>query len=632
MSASTVDNTNRSPAVARSIPVLAAGLLAALVLATFAPIVAFEFIEYDVGGQALLNPQIRGLSWAHLVEIFTSRNLTSYYPVRTLSFAIDYRLWGLSPGGFKLTNILIHLANTLLVFWFVLRLECTGAEGRAAGCFTPWHTFAAALGAAVFAIHPVVVEPVTWVAGREELLMALGTLGTLHFHLSARSHGETRSARARACRVAAAMCCAAACLSNAAAAVIPLLVTAWDLVTLDSPRLRKTAQGTWPLWAIGAATIVIKKLGPGRELLIGHAPLLSIDRLLLALEVYWLNLHTLFWPTDLAIIYDDPPPQAFLETWVILGALAAALSAALIWRFRRQKLVLVALLWFAIALLPGSQIVPHHWIRADRFLYLPLAMLTMAGAILLGRLADSAAPEKPLARRALPVAILAVAVSALCLLSRATAEQIPHWRNGISLWEHCVRVSPSSAVAHGALADALTKAGQFHRAVPHYRRSLDLDPANRDTLNNFALELAANADESLRDYDLAIELARRGCDVTEWRHPKPRRTLAMACNNHGLSLERGGKHREAAGRYAEAAAADPDYAAPLFNLALLLATSNDKKTRDPLAAVRVADHACQLVDYKDPNGLEILAVALDAAGEPQKAAAVRARAGSIDQP
>ena len=101
---------------------LAAIALACLVAAAFFPLRDCEFIDFDVRAQLLDNPRVHGLSGENLKQIFTSWSLTSYYPIRALSYAVDYQIWGLNPRGFRLTNSLIHLANVLLVFWLILRL------------------------------------------------------------------------------------------------------------------------------------------------------------------------------------------------------------------------------------------------------------------------------------------------------------------------------------------------------------------------------------------------------------------------------------------------------------------------------------------------------------------------------
>lgn len=503
---------------------LGAIALMCLVAVVFFPIVGYEFVDYDVRVQVLENRYIRSLSLENLKHVLTSRCITSYYPVRTLSFAVDYYLWGLNPGGFKLTNGLIHLANVLLVYWLVTRLfHRPDAAGYSSSAW--WDRFVATCSAGVFAIHPVVVEPVAWVAGREELLMTLGALGCLHFHISGRrlavpSVGDRRSPTewaggrlraAVACHAAAALCCAAACLSNAVGAVIPLLIVAWDLVTLSRPRLRRIIYATSALWVIAMATMAIKRLGADRDLVAGQVGAFSAERLALILNMYWLNLQTLVWPTQLAVNYPGPRPESFLDAEVVLGATAAGLTCGALWLCRRQRLVLFGLLWFCLALGPTSQIMPHHVPRADRFLYLPLVGLVVSMAI-------GVRPVKTaLAGRVTGVVIAAVGV--LSFLGLLSACQVRTWRNSASMWENCLKVDPHNALAHGGLADKLSEAGQFDQAIQHYRLALRLDPNNLETLKNFALLLAVCPREELRDHELALRLAERACELIDRPDP-----------------------------------------------------------------------------------------------------------------
>ncbi|MBC8424857.1 hypothetical protein H8E07_12105, partial [bacterium] len=310
---------------------LAAGLLVFLVGLVFHPMVGFEFVDLDVPGQVIENNYVHGLTYENLVHVFTSRCTKSYYPVRTLTFAVDYEVWGLNPGGFKLTNGLIHLVNVLLVFWLILRL-LRGSSAPETSAETWYSASAAAFGAGVFAVHPLVVEPVAWVSGREELLMTLGALGAIHFHLTARGL-EDRGARwasTLACHAGTVFCCAAACLSNVVGAVIPLLITAWDLFTLPRPRVRKVLGSTAPLWGIAVATIVIKKLG-GLDTATGAPAMFSPTWLMLVLNIFWLNLRTVVWPTELAVHFAWSLSGSFLAAVVLLGVLVPWLAWFVLW-------------------------------------------------------------------------------------------------------------------------------------------------------------------------------------------------------------------------------------------------------------------------------------------------------------
>ena len=500
---------------------LAACALAYLVCVVFWPLPGFEFVESDVVGQVVYNPYIRGLTAENLKHILTSRCITSYYPVRTLTYAVDYQIWGLNAAGFKLTGGLLHLANVFLVFWLILRLLRHGASaGRSPEAW--WDVSVATLTAGIFAVHPVVVEPVTWVAGREELLMTLGALGCIHFHLSARRLGQDESNRrwAVACHAAAAFCCAAACLSSAVAAVIPLLIVAWDVLMLPRPKAWKIVYGTAPLWAIGVLTVLIK--GPGGDAVLAReAGALSAQRLMLVLNVYWLNLKTLAWPADLSLSYGRVKPESFLDGGVMLGGIAVCLTCLVLWKLRSRKLIVFGMLWYGLALGPTSQIMPHHIHRADRYLYLPLVGLAVAVSAGLRPLG------KAMKSRPAVAGAMTIGVSCLLVLDVLSTYQVRAWRDSVSLWEHCAGAAPDNPVCHRALADSLAKRGRLDRAIPHYQTALWLEPAYIDALRNFAFYMVTCGEE-LRDDDLAIGLAERGCELTQWMDPDLLRTLAMA--------------------------------------------------------------------------------------------------------
>lgn len=604
------DNTTQSQPARREhwLTLLASLVLALLVSGLFWPILGFEFVDFDTEEQLINNRSVHGLTLQNLKTILTSRCITSYYPVRSLTYAIDYEFWGLRPAGFKLTNGLIHLANVLLLFSLVLRFlrhpVSLGEMPRT------WSDVAiAAFSAALLAVHPLVVEPVAWVPGREELLMTLGALGCLHFHLSARRlDAASRSMPRRLYSLSAAVCCLAACMSNAAAAVIPLLVTVWDLLTLPKPRFSKIVRGTALLWAIGAVTVVIKGRDTPEVAMETLPDVFSSQWLMLVVTVYLLNLKTLIWPAHLGILYEWVPSTGFRTNELILGSIAIGATLVLLWAARRRPVLMFGILWFCISLAPHSQLVPHHIARADRFLYLPLAGLTLSCAVALRSIAV-------VVKRAAPAAVLSTG----CLVVFATlfirsAEQIQTWQNSYTMWENCLAVSPVNPMAHRCFADILTKRGRFDQAIPHYRMALLVEPDNVDTLTSFAQKLATAEDARLRDCDLAIELAQRGCRVTGWKDTKIRRALAMACSGKAADLMARGRPGEAEKSFRQAIEAAPDYDVALLNLAMLLATCTDAKLRNPEEAVQLAERGCKLVGVPDQRRLGILAAAYAAAG------------------
>ncbi len=515
-----------------------------LVAIVFSPIVGFEFADYDVDEQVVGNPYIRGLTSENLKHIFTSPCISSYYPFRTLTYAVDYSVWGLNPRGFKLTNGLLHLCNVVLVFWLILRLysETPWSEQK----LRLWDIFSAAFAASIFAIHPVVVEPVAWVPGREELLMTLGALACFHFHLSARRLSEDAGRIAAfAWHGAAAVSCTLACLSNAVAAVIPFLITAWDLLTLAKPKWRRLILGTGALWAIGAATITVKVLSADPESAVLESGISVAERLTFVLSLYWLNIKSLAWPSGLAISYSRSAPSSFFNRDVILGAIALGATCLVLWRLRRQRLLLFGLLWFGLALGPSSQIMRHHIHRADRFLYLPLVGLVIFMAVAF----RMSVPM--LKNRTAAIVAVGAAVLVVMAFDVRSTRQVQTWRDSIAIWENCVEVCPDNSLAQDLLARNLAKIGDFERAEEHALRSLELDFVdNHAALCSRVLKLIASDALGQPGREEALRLARRACDLTEWHDPKCLQTLAtaqLASDQREAAVATGEKAAERAG-------------------------------------------------------------------------------------
>jgi len=605
---------------------VAALVLVCLVAVIFFPIVGFEFANFDMGTSVLENPYVHGFTVENVTHILTSPCIESYYPVRTLTYVLDYTIWGLQPGGFKLTNCLIHLANVMLLFWLIRRLLRRGTPSRA-GAGSIREVAVATLACAVFAIHPLVVEPVTWVPGREELLMTLGALGCMHFHVSARRLAErgggTLAVFTR--HALAAVCCLAACLSNVIGAIIAVLVAAWDWLTLPKPRLGKMVRGEIALWAVGVVVVLGKMFRVGVASGTDPLPLVPARQLRLALEVYWLNVRSLFWPTRLAVSYDNRTfPTSFLDREVILGIVLVVLTGLLLWTLRRKKIVLFGVAWFLIALAPAAQLMPHHIHRADRFLYLPLAGLAVALATGLWPVA-----ERLRARRAVAAA-LAPALIVVLLLGLRSAGQVQTWRDPIRMWENCVRVTPNDGFLHDALARTLASRGYRERALWHAKRSTELDYIdNPASLCNRAMGLALAPNMTLEDRAEAVRLAERACALTGWEDRECLETLPVAYAGLAAAQYGAGQYAAALENYRKAMARDEDNEIVLVNLALMLATCPDPALRDPAEAVRLAERALETLEHPSTDAMRILAEAYVAAGQTDRAVAAAEQAARI---
>ncbi len=559
-------------------PAVVAGVcLVAAVWAVYGRVLGHEFVGYDEQQQLVTNPLVRELSLANLGRLFTTPSVTSYYPFRTLSFAIDHAVWGLWPTGFHLTNLLLHTGNVLLVFGLAVRL--LGGPGLP----RPWQVTAGALGAGLFALHPVVVEPVAWVGGREELLMVLGVLACVHLHLSARRR-EDRAGRATgravACHVGAVLACIVACGSNVVGAVTPALVTAMDLLSARRPKAARILAATAPLWIVGAAAVVLKLVEPSGP----STPIPTVspaERPAVVLDLYGLTLRTLLGLEELTVQYPWRVPAGLLSAGVIVGALALGATAAAIVLWRRPT-GRWALAWFLIGLVPGLQVVPHHVFRADRLLYLPLAGLALAAGTALSML------RRPALRG------FAAGLAGLALAGAAWAAtvQAGFWRDGVALFSRAAEINPDSAVALNNLAVALAREGRNREAADALDRAVRVDPDDFDVRYNRAAAfealgqteraaaayeraLALRPDHLQSRIDLASALAELGRRGPAIRHlmkaleGAPRRSDARQLLAALLAEE--GLYAEAIGQYEKVLAADPERAEAQYGLGTALA-------------------------------------------------------------
>lgn len=468
--AKTEQDTARKGRPACTMPVL---LLAATCV-VFLPSVRYGFTGFDDTALVLDNPLVHSLRPVNISRMFSRFSITSYYPVRLLSLAVDHAIWGVRPAGYHLTNTLLHTLNALLLYLLVLQCLCARRLLSPPAAPVAGHALLpAGLAAALFALHPVVVEPVVWVAGREELLTVLFALLTLRCHILSR----TNTARRRPYAVLAALCCALGCLSNVLGAVIPALVLLCDLLVLRTPETGRARhvkaaliRGI-PLWAAALAAVALKAYSHARIYDysdFGEEMNMRVGtRVLTVLGGYWRNLADLFVPVRLSPINRNVVPDSMFQSDVLLGALLAIGTLGLLRYVRRRPVVLLGLLWFLAALAPSSQFISHHIFRANRFLYLPLAGLALAaGAALNG---GAASP------RGRPFCLLGCG-AVLVALGVASVRQRALWRDTDAFFRYVLKRAPDSYLAHYSHGQALLEQGRLEEAAAAYRAAVGHKP------------------------------------------------------------------------------------------------------------------------------------------------------------
>ena len=454
--------------------VLACLLLAAATLAAYWQVLGHDFVNYDDNLYVTDNAQVqtgltpRGLLWA-----FTTTDAANWHPMTWLSHMTDCAIFGLDPSGHHLTNLLFHIANSLLLFWFLK--QTTHALGRSL------------IVAALFALHPLHVESVAWISERKDVLSGFfWLLATLAYI----GYAERPNARRYALVLLLFVC---GLLAKPMVVTLPLVLILMDYWPLGrvGPALSNagSVRASWrrcvveklPLAAISAlfaAVTLFAQQSGGSMRSFERFPL--GERCANALLSYVIYIAKMLWPVRLAVYY--PHPGAGLPQWAILGAAAFLVGMTLVSLLlaKRCPYLMVGWLLYAVTLLPVAGFVQvGAQAYADRYTYLPLIGLFIIAAWGIPDLAKRLRiPGKALS---VPAAALLVALTAV------TCFQVRHWRTSTDLWTHAIEVTSDNGTAHYNLGNVLFRSGKFDEAAGHYAKAAAVSPYDFDARTNLGM-------------------------------------------------------------------------------------------------------------------------------------------------
>jgi Flp pilus assembly protein TadD len=543
-----------------------------------------DFVDFDDYVYVVLNPRVNGgLSAEGLTWAFTTTRSLNWHPLTWLSHMLDAELFGLDPRGHHWTSILLHAANGGLLLWVLWRT--TGALGRTTGALWP-----SAFAAALFALHPLRVESVAWIAERKDVLFGLFWMLTWLAYLR-------WVERPSALRYAVALTLfGLGLLSKPMIVSLPfvlLLLDYWPLRRTWSPRLLWEKLPFFALALLASwATASIQGSGVQHEIPLGL-------RLSNALVSYVAYLLKTLWPLNLAAFY--PFPDA-IPLWKSGAAavILVAISALTLRAARRHPYLPVGWLWFLGTLVPVIGLVPVGFQSlADRYTYAPSIGLSIAVAWGAGAVASGLGRGSGRQRAAVLGGAAAAVLLTCSLLTRA---QIAHWTNTIAVFERVVAVTEPSAFAHTELGRALQSEARVDEAVNHFRRALEIDPDYARARASLGEVLLAQgrAREALAELRRALEL-RPGAHKLRFQI--------------GLALEPLGRERDALAHYRAELELNPKHVGALQRSALILAVSTDPRTRDPAQSLALATRAAELTAFSDATTLDVLAVAHASAGD-----------------
>ncbi len=642
----TMEQTNKK----RHIPLIYLALALAVFVA-FEPVLHNDFVGYDDPFYVTDNPNVNaGFSRKSIVYALTTPHGAIWNPVTTLSHILDCHLFGLNPLWHHLTSLLFHIASTLLLFGILKSM--TGA------------VWPSAFVAAAFALHPLRVESVAWVSSRKDVLSVFFWMLTMWAYVRYTEHPDIRR------YLLVFLFLWLGLLAKPMLLTLPfalLLLDYWPLGRFQ-PAIQKTTlrliAEKLPLFALVVVVGLIAYMVPQSEGALKLTESLSLStRFANALAAYIAYIGKIFYPADLAVLY--PHPRDTLPLWQPIASLLilALVSAVVFYKTLKRRYLTIGWLWYLGTLVPVIGLVQlGHQAIADRYTYLPsigIFIIVAWGAAEL------------FAKSRLPKAVPAISAAAILIaLSVCTRVQARYWQNSLTLYERAVTVTKDNYIMHYNYANALLRAGRYSEALTNFEQALKVNPQYFDARNGIgrALLKQGKTDEAIAcfsemlqlkpgyykaHYNMALAMTQQGDydNAVEHFHKalRVKHDWPEAYYNMGRALYLQGDRDSAAKQFVQALRLKPDYLAAriklahtlaemgetryavdhfykalelqpdnieiLTGLAWLLAASEDTAIRDPAAAVKLAQQACELTNYEQIEALDTLAVAYAAAGK-----------------
>jgi len=532
-------------------------VLVVIVLAVYWQVKDHEFINYDDNVYITDNPQVQsGFTSKTVGWAFTTTQAGNWHPLTWLSHMLDYLLFGLNPWGHHLTSVFLHMINSILLF-LLLR----------------WATSAiwpSALVASLFALHPLHVESVAWVAERKDVLSTFLSFATILAYINYVKLPKKRN------YLLVLLLFTLGLMAKPMLVTLPFILLLLDYWPLNRfqfrqehgsaddnssessevsgekfPVLRLMAEKV-PMFILSGISSAITLWAQDKAGALSGLEIVPLKwRMANALVSSVAYMGKMIWPRDLAVFY--PHPENSLPIWqaALAGFFLLSVSIVVIRLATRYKYGLVGWLWYLGTLVPVIGLVQvGEQAMADRYTYIPLIGLFIVVA---WGLADLGKENRR--RRNL---LIGSVISLLLVLALSSWQQARYWRNSVELFEHTLRVTTNNYVAHYTLGNALALQGNLVGAMVHYKEALRIKPNHAEVHNNLgnALALQGNLAEAVAHYKKSLHI--------DSRQGKTHRNL-------GVALDRQGEYEEAIGHYLEALRLNPQDAQSHNNIGVTLA-------------------------------------------------------------
>jgi tetratricopeptide (TPR) repeat protein len=439
----------------------------------------FDFISFDDHQYVSKNPHVMsGLNKKNLLWAFTTFEAANWHPLTWLSHALDCQIYGEKPAGHHLSNLILHIANTLLLF-FILRLM-TGSMWKSA------------LVAALFGIHPLHVESVAWISERKDLL------STFFMFLSLFCYSSYAVRKKRAFYFGALFMFAIGLLAKPMIVTLPfvfLLLDFWPLRrynefpeqilefsnTSFKKKLLLLCAEKWPFLILTIASCVVTVLAQHTGLAIVKTNELSLlPRIENSVISYVNYIGKMFWPTHLSFFY--PHPVRLPSFWILFFAcvLLAGVTFFAVLNLKKRPYILIGWLWYIGTLIPVIGLVQvGSQAMADRYTYTPLIGLFIIVAWLLH--------EFTYQNRFLKIAAIAFSLVILFIISITARIQAGYWKNDLVLANHGIAVTNDNFLAYSIKGNFMLTQNRYSEALYCLQKSIALRPAQTTPRLNVGL-------------------------------------------------------------------------------------------------------------------------------------------------
>lgn len=550
--------------------------LAGLTWLIFGQTLWHDFVNYDDPRYVYENTRITGgLSISGIAWAFTHIHSLNWHPLTTISHMLDCQLYGLKAGWHHFTNVLLHTLAAILLFRALEQM--TGAVWRSA------------FVGAVFAIHPLRVESVAWIAERKDVLSGVFFMLTLLAYVS-----YVRSPRVGRYLVVVFLF-GCGLMSKPMLVTLPfvlLLLDYWPLARIKG-QFGKRVLEKIPLIALSAVSSIITFLV--QKGAVGRAEDLPIlERINNAVVSYVLYIWQMLWPVNLAVFY--PHPENRLPFWEIASCLLllSCITAVAIGLRKQRPYLVTGWLWYLGMLVPVIGLVQVGWQgRADRYTYLPQIGLYIA--------ATWGVVDLTALYRHQRATLSAAAVVLIGALSLCAWVQTSYWRDSERLFRHALAVTTNNDVAENNLGIVFLGRGKVDEAISLLQSAVDLRPDNSPAHENLAKALLqkGRVADALVHYRKLLELQPDNMEVH---------------NIVGTVLVQQGRVAEGVEEWQKVLAVEPDNGNAMSNLAWVFATSPDQSLRDGPKAVQLAEDAARISGSRMPILFRTLAAAYAESG------------------